>query len=201
MQAANAAVSQSNRKINGQQVSSIASTADRPMHHRSGQQPAPLQPQPSLLAEVPARYSQAYTMSPDKMPPTCLHLPTVAHNLWAGQTTLAPTLPTAQVSLAASQCKLSVNAKLDGIHCTHMHDILPPASSQLKLPVHLKAPVSSHIVLPAWQGIMMKSFDRCVISLCADANSRTSIALSQQYLHALFLSMCCKSLSKTQSML
>lgn len=95
--AANAAVSQSNRKINGHQVSSIASTADRPMHHRSGQQPAPLQQQPPLLAEVPARYCQAYTtMSPDKMPPTCLHLPTVAPNLWAGQTTLAPTLDTAQ---------------------------------------------------------------------------------------------------------
>ncbi len=72
------------------------------MHHRTGQQPAPLQHQPSLLAEVPARYCQAYTVSPDKMPPTCLHLPTAAHNLWAGQTTLAPTLATAQVSLAAS---------------------------------------------------------------------------------------------------
>ncbi|DBB03861.1 TPA: hypothetical protein ACH3X1_012951 [Trebouxia sp. C0004] len=94
--AANAAVSQSNRKINGHQVSSVASTADRPMHHRSGQQPAPLQHQPSLLPELPARYCQAYTMSPDKMLPTCLHMPTVAHNLWAGQTTLAPTLPAAQ---------------------------------------------------------------------------------------------------------
>ncbi len=118
------------------------------MHHRSGQQPAP------LLAEVPARFCQAYTMSPDKMPPTCLHLPTIAHNLWAGQTNLAPTLPAAQVSLAASQYELGVNAKLDAIHCSHMHDILPPASSQLKLLVCLKAPViyravTCQAVLPA----------------------------------------------------
>ena len=125
------------------------------MHHRSGQQPAPLQQQPPLLAEVPARYCQAYTtMSPDKMPPTCLHLPTVAPNLWAGQTTLAPTLDTAQVSLAASPCELGVIAKLDTMHCSHMHDILPPASSQLELLVCLKAPVtyqavSCQAVLPA----------------------------------------------------
>ena len=157
VQAANAAVSQSNRKINGHQVSSIASTADRPVHHRTGQQPAlpPLQHQASLLAEVPARYCQAYTMSPDKTPPTCLHLPTVAHNLWAGQTTLAPTLPTpSQVSLAARQCELGANAQLALIPCTHMHHILPPAPSQLNLLVCLKVPgtcqaVTCQAVLPA----------------------------------------------------
>ncbi|KAA6424512.1 MAG: RNA-binding squid [Trebouxia sp. A1-2] len=114
--AANAAVSQSNRKINGHQVSSIASTADRPMHHRSGQQPVPLQHQTSLLAEVPARYCQAHIMSPDKMPPTCLHLPTVAHNLWAGQATLAPTLPTAQDMSGALDMHSLLVSPLDSLN-------------------------------------------------------------------------------------
>ncbi len=158
------------------------------MHHRSGQQPAPLQRQASLLAEVPARFCQAYTMSPDKMPPTCLHLPTIAHNLWAGQTNLAPTLPAAQVSLAASQCDLGVNAKLDAIHCSHMHDILPPASSQLKLLVCLKAPVIYRCNLSGCPASMTGHYedefsDSFVMSPCADANSRTGMALSQQDLH------------------
>ncbi|KAL0055511.1 hypothetical protein WJX82_001361 [Trebouxia sp. C0006] len=99
--AANAAVSQSNRKINGQ---------------------------------------QAYTMSPDKMPPTCLHLPTVAHNLWAGQTTLAPTLPTAQdMSSALDVHSLLVNP-LDSLNNQAALALLLAANRQGS-------------ALPGWPGV------------------------------------------------
>lgn len=87
LQAANTAVSESNRKINGHQVSSIASTADRPMHHRTGQQPVPL-PQPAIaVPEIPSQRSHIYAVCSDQPPSTCLQLPTP---MWAGQSALSP---------------------------------------------------------------------------------------------------------------
>ena len=92
LQAANTAVSQSNRKINGHQVSSIASTADRPMHHRTGQQPLPLPLPHQAIAvpKVPSPRRHIYAVCPDQPPPTSLQLPTPVQPMWAGQTALPP---------------------------------------------------------------------------------------------------------------
>ncbi|KAL3139742.1 hypothetical protein ABBQ38_004047 [Trebouxia sp. C0009 RCD-2024] len=82
--AANVAVSQSNRKINGQLVSSIAATADRPMHHRVGQHAAPTSA-PLQAVHLQSRLCNAYAraaVGPDHLPPAALQ-----HALagWPGQ--------------------------------------------------------------------------------------------------------------------
>ena len=113
MQAADVAVSQSNRKINGQLVSSIAPTDDRPMHHRSGQHPAP---SPSTLPDPLDFRSQlcnAYAragLGPDHLPSAALQQSLPTQNVWPGPPSLAPSMEACMVchhSLAMS-CYLCV---------------------------------------------------------------------------------------------
>ena len=92
VQAANIAVSQSNRKINGQLVSSIAATADRPMHHRIGQPPAPTSHTPETC-EMQSQLCHAYaraTLEPDHLSSAALQHALPGRNLWPGQASLAP---------------------------------------------------------------------------------------------------------------
>lgn len=95
MQAANVAVSQSNRKINGQLVSSIAATADRPMHHRAGQHAASPPTSSALEAiDMQSQLCNAYAraaLGPDHLPPAALQHALMECSAWPGQArSLAP---------------------------------------------------------------------------------------------------------------
>lgn len=95
VQAANVAVTQSNRKINGQLVSSIAPTDDRPMHHRSGQHAAPC---PTTLPDpldLQSRLCNAYaraSLGPDNLPSAALQHLLPAQSVWLGPASLAPSV-------------------------------------------------------------------------------------------------------------
>lgn len=92
LQAANVAVSQSNRKINGQLVSSIAATADRPMHHRAGRLAAPTPSTPEAINLQPP-LCHAYAkpaLEPDHLSLAALQQALAGHNVWRGQANFAP---------------------------------------------------------------------------------------------------------------
>lgn len=105
MQAANVAVSQSNRKINGQLVSSIAATADRPMHHRAGQH-APHIPSTPEAFDMQSQLCHAYAkaaLRPDHPSSASLQHALPGHNVWPGQASLAPVT---QPCLVRKLCQL-----------------------------------------------------------------------------------------------
>lgn len=92
LQAANVAVSQSNRKINGQLVSSIAATADRPMHHRAGRPAAPTPSTPEAINMQPQlchAYAKA-ALEPHHLSVAALQQALAGHNVWPGQASFAP---------------------------------------------------------------------------------------------------------------
>ena len=92
-QAANVAVSQSNRKINGQLVSSIAATADRPMHHHVGQHASPTSAALEaidLQSQLCNVYARA-TLGPDhRLTPAAVQHALAGCSAWLGQASLAP---------------------------------------------------------------------------------------------------------------
>ena len=102
MQAANAAVAQSNRKINGYQVSSIASTAERPTHHRTAPPSGSPPTQSSLPLAVQPQHCHPYIFCADTSVPTALQLPPLAQSIWQGPGSCTPALDSSLVCLVTT---------------------------------------------------------------------------------------------------